>query len=339
MLAFQCLMKGNSMLTAVEEKQIIKLNDQLPGDITISLVDSAHPSTAEFKKFCDSLTHLVPKIRISQEKDTAVRPPQILIGKGLRYQAVPTGQELQPFIEALAAFGSGSLNLDKAVKSRLKKDKLPASLKVFIAPQCTFCPTAVRQLTPLPMTDDKIQLLIIDGTLFPEEAQSLQIKAVPTILLDDQFRWSGSVPLQEILDTINNRDPASLGALSLENILKEGQAVHLAAMMLDAGQIFPAFYDMLIHPKWPVRLGAMVTMEEIAGRNRAMAAEVINFLWEGFSRQPDQVKGDILYTFGEIGHRRVAAWLEEVLAGDYNEEVKEAAKEALEKMPKMHEDA
>jgi hypothetical protein len=82
-----------------------------------------------------------------------------------------------------------------------------------------------------------------------------------------------------------------------------------------------------------------VTMEEIAGRNRAMAAEVINFLWEGFYRQPDQVKGDILYTFGEIGHRRVAAWLEEVLAGDYNEEVKEAAKEALEKMPKMHEDA
>jgi glutaredoxin len=324
------------MFTALEEKQILKLNDQLSRDINIHLVDSAHPSSPKFKKFCDSLTHLVPKIRISKDKDADTQSPQILVGKGLRYQTVPTGQELQPFLEALAAFGSGSLNMDKNVKSRFKKDRLPASLKVFIAPQCTFCPAAVRQLTPLPMTDEKIQLLIIDGTLFPEEAQSRQIKTVPTILLDEQLRWTGSVPLQEIIDTINNREPASLGTLSLENFLKEGQAGHLAAMMLDAGHIFPAFYDLLIHPKWPVRLGAMVVMEEIAGRNRPMSAEVINFLWEGFYRQPDQVKGDILYLFGEIGDRRATAWLEEVLGEDYNEEVKEAAQEALEKMPKMH---
>jgi hypothetical protein len=33
--------------------------------------------------------------------------------------------------------------------------------------------------------------------------------------------------------------------------------------------------------------------------------------------------------FGEIGDRRVAAWLEEVLDEDDKEEVKEAAKKAL----------
>ena len=322
------------MFTALEEKQLLKFNDQLPGDITIRLVDSSHPSSPEFKRFCDRLSYLVPKIRIPQDKAAGTQPPQILIGQGLRYQALPIGQELQPFLEAVAAFGSDTLNMDEAVKSRLKNARLPASLKVFIAPQCTFCPTAVRQLTPLPLTAEKIQLLIIDGTLFPEEAQSLQIKAVPTIVLDEQFRWTGSVPLQEIIDTINNRDPASLGALSLENILKDGQALHLATMMLDAGLIFPAFYDLLIHPKWPVRLGAMVVMEEIAGHNPTMAAEAINFLWQAFYRQPDQIKGDILYVFGEIGDRRAAAWLQQVLAEDHIEEVKEAAREALEKMPK-----
>ena len=320
------------MFTALEEKQIIKLNDQLSGDITISLLDSTHPSSPEFKKFCDSIACLVPKIRISMVKDTDVQPPQILIGNGLRFQTVPAGRELQPFLEALVAFASDSLDMDEAVRASLNKAGLPAFLKIFIAPQCTFCPTAVRQLTPLPMANDKIQLVIIDGTLFPEEAQSKKIRAVPTILLDEQFRWTGSVPLQEIIDTINTRNPASLGTHSLENILKQGQAARLAGMMLDAGHIFPAFYDLLIHPKWPVRLGAMVVMEEIAGRNRPMAAEVINSLWEGFYAQPDQVKGDILYMFGEIGDRRVAAWLEEVLAGDYEEEVKEAAREALEKM-------
>lgn len=320
------------MFTALEERQILRLNDQLSGGLTISLLDSTHPSNPEFKKFCNDFSRLAPKIRISNEKNTDAQPPQILIGNGLRYQAIPTGRELQPFLEALAAFDSGSLNMDADVQSRLKKAKLPASLKIFIAAQCMFCPMAVRQLTPLPMVDDKIQLIIIDGTLFPEEAQSQKIQAVPTILLDEQFRWTGSVPLQEIIDTINTRKPASLGTLSLENILKQGQADRLAAMMLDAGHMFPAFYDLLVHPKWPVRLGAMVVMEEIAVHNRAMTAEVINFLWEGFYSQPDQVKGDILYMFGEFGDRRTTAWLEAVLAGNYNEEVKEAAREALDKM-------
>jgi len=322
------------MFTAVEEKQIIRLNDRLSGDMPVSLLGSTHPSSPKFKKFCDTITRLVPKIRISNVEDTDAHPPQIWIGNGLRYQAIPTGRELQPFLEALVAFDSGSINLNDDAQFRLIKAKLPALLKIFIAPQCTFCPTAIRQLTPLPMVNDKIQLLIIDATLFPEEAQSQKIRAVPTILLDEQFRWTGSVPLQEIIDTINTRDPASLGAPSLENILKQGQAGRLAGMMLDAGQIFPAFYNLLIHPKWPVRLGAMVVMEEIAGRNRTMAVEVINFLWEVFYTQPEQVKGDILYMFGEIRDSRATAWLEEVLAEDHDEEVKEAAKEALEKMPK-----
>jgi hypothetical protein len=141
------------------------------------------------------------------------------------------------------------------------------------------------------------------------------------------------MPLEEIINTINSRDPASLGAESLENIIKDGRASHLAAMMLEGKKIFPAFYDLLIHPKWPVRLGAMVAMEEIAEQNPALASEVIDFLWAEFHQLSDPVKGDILYLFGEIKNRRAVAWLEEVVDGEYDEEVKEAAREAIDKMP------
>ena len=319
------------MLTALEEKQIRKLNDRLAGDITISLIGSGHPNFKAFKDFCDNLNHLVPGVIIAKEGESPEQPPQIVIGNGLRYQTVPTGHELQPFIEALVALDSGSWNIAEPAKTSLRKKKLPATLTLFIAPQCTFCPAVVRQLIPLPMVDDKIQLIIIDGSLFPEMAETYKIQAVPTLLLDEQFRWTGSVPLDEIIDTIITRDPASLGAASLENILKEGQASHLAAMMLDAEKIFPAFLDLIIHDKWPVRLGAMVVMEEIADQNPALASEVIDFLWDRFHPLPDQIKGDILYLLGEIGDRRAVSWLEEVLAGEYNEEVIEAAKEAIEK--------
>jgi len=320
------------MFTALEEKQILKLNDQLQRDVTIGLIVSEHPHFGAFKEFCDNLGRLVAAIKIKKDGDTPDEPPQILIGNSLRYQTIPAGHELQPFLEMLVAFGSNSMNPAESAQTLLKEEILPATLTLFIAPQCTFCPAVVRQLSPLPLMDDKIRLTIIDGTLFPEIAEPHKIQAVPTLLLDEQFRWTGSVPLKEIINTINSRDPASLGAESLENIIKDGQASHLAAMMLDDKKIFPAFYDLLIHPKWPVRLGAMVVMEEIADQNPALASEVIDFLWDRFHQLPDQIKGDILYMFGEIKDRRAVSWLEEVLGGEYDEEVKEAAREAIEKM-------
>jgi hypothetical protein len=190
----------------------------------------------------------------------------------------------------------------------------------------------VRRLITLPMTDENLQLTIIDGTLFPEMVQTRRIRAVPTILLDDQFRWTGSVPLQELIDTINTRDPVSLRPASLESIIKEGGAGRLAAMMLEAEKLFPAFYDLLTHNKWPIRLGAMVVMEEIAGKNPDLAAEALSPLWDRFHEASDQIQGDILYIFGEIGDPRSVSWLETVLSGNFDREVKEAAREAAAKI-------
>ena len=320
------------MFTSLEEKQIIKLNHQLSQDITIGLVASQQTSAKLFNEFCDDLTRLVPKIKISKVEADSQDPPQILIGNALRYQAIPAGHELQPFIEALAAFESDSLKIAEPIKILLEKNKLPASLTVFIAPQCTFCPQVVRRLIPLPMADENLQLTIIDGTLFPELVQTSRIRAVPTVLLDEQFRWTGSVTLEELIDTISTRDPVSLRPASLESIIKEGGADRLAAMMLEAGKLFPAFYDVLTHNKWPIRLGAMVVIEEIVAKNRNLAAEALNPLWDRFHEVSVQIQGDILHVLGEIGDPRSVSWLETVLSGNFDREVKEAAKEAAEKI-------
>ena len=320
------------MFTDLEETQLRKLNHALSWEITIGLAASGHPHSQVFQEFCDKLTQLVPKIRITQKDSTPQQPPQISIGSGLRYQALPTGLEMRPFIEALTALDSGPLQKADSIKSRLQKNNLPATLTIFMAPQCTYCPKVISQLIPLSMAEAGVQLIVIDGTLFPEAAQAHQIQSVPTILLDKQFRWTGSVPLDEIIDAISTRNPAMLGATSLERILKEGQASHLAAMMLDAQQIFPTFYDLLTHDKWPVRLGAMVVIEEIAAQAPKIAAEAIDPLWDRYEGVPDQIKGDILYLFGEIGDHKVIPRLEEVIAGEFDAEVKEAATDALEKL-------
>jgi HEAT repeat protein len=103
-------------------------------------------------------------------------------------------------------------------------------------------------------------------------------------------------------------------------------------MMLEAEKLFPAFYDVLTHNKWPIRLGAMVVIEEIVAKNRNLAAEALSPLWDRFQGVSVQIQGDILHVLGEIGDPRSVSWLETVSSSDSDRELKEAAKEALEKI-------
>jgi HEAT repeat protein len=158
------------------------------------------------------------------------------------------------------------------------------------------------------------------------------IQSVPTLILEDHFRWSGSFQINEIVDVMKNRDPSMLGPVSLEMMLKEGKAGALAAMMLEKVQIFPAFYEVLAHPKWPVRLGAMVVMEELVENNLDLATQILKPLWERFHKVDDRVKGDLLYLFGQLKRTEILPQLQAILNGDYDPEVLEAAQEALNKI-------
>ncbi len=319
-------------MTPEEEKRIRKWNNELSSDVRITLLVTEDKRSGEFGEFCENLTRLAPKIGIVKEEGEPKEAPAIQIGHAVRYHAIPLGTELEPFLEALSILDKKSTQIPGSVRDYLEKIGQTVILRLFVSQQCPFCPVTVRQIIPLTAANEFIRLTILDCTLFPEMAQLNRIQSVPTLLFEDPFRWTGSFQLEELLEVITNRDPAKFGTSSLEKILKEGNAAQLAEMMLHKKKIFPAFLDLLIHKKWPVRLGAMVTMEEIASQNRELAAQIIDPLWERFHNVEDQVKGDIIYVLGELGRDRIAPRLEMVLNGQYDNEVKEAAKEALQKI-------
>jgi len=319
-------------MTPEEEAHIRKYNSELSADIHISLLMTEDERSKEFEDFCENLIRLAPRIQVAREEGEPNGAPAIQVGHTLRYHAIPLGKELSPFLDALPVSDGKASSLSVSVQDHLKRINLPAMLRLFISQQCPFCPLTVQHMTPLLAVSELIDLTIIDCTLFPEMAQSNRIQSVPTLLLDKQFRWTGSFLLEEVTDVMTNRDPAKLGSLSLERMLKEGNAAKLAEMMLEKKEIFPSLLDLLTHHKWPVRLGAMVVMEEITDRNAALAAQVIDPLWERFHHVEDSVKGDIIHVLGESGTHKIAPRMQMVLEGEYDAEVKEAAREALEKM-------
>ncbi len=315
------------MLNSEEKKQIGDWRRRYSGKTELRLVSTQDSRTADLKQFCDLLAESAPGIRIITE--TAAENgelPFIEIRPSLRYRAVPLGRELGPFLESLQMEDSQPSVL---LKKHLDQIQMPASLRLHIARQCPFCPQTVRQILPLTRTGDRVRLTIVDAELFPEISAEDQIRSVPTLVLDENFRWTGAVRPEEIAKILADRDPASLTADSLEQMLKEGKAARLAEMMGERGMIFPAFPDLLCHEKWPVRLGAMVVAEILAESGRHLLADLTGPLWEKFANADEKARGDILYVIGISGSMEDIPRLEEIQKRDVSADIREAATEAI----------
>ncbi|MFC1877650.1 thioredoxin family protein [Thermodesulfobacteriota bacterium] len=314
-----------------EKKQIATLNDKLMRTIDIRLTTSRDVRSQALKTFGRELVENAPKIRMVCEKDDeADALPGLHIASSIAYHAVPHGTELLPFLDTLADISER--REENAQIGPVQVLQLPARLKLYMSSMCTFCPAVVRKLLPLALQNTSIRLAVIDVFLFPEMADTDHIRSVPTLILDDQFRWTGTVDLNEVLNTIQRRDPTQLSAETLASMISDGNAYGLSEMMLKEECIFPGFIDLLTHEAFSIRLGAMAAAEEIAESRISLAVQMAALLAERFEQQSDAVKGDILYIIGASGDDRSLDFLGKISTGEYSKDVKEAAAEALEEI-------
>ncbi len=297
-------------------------------DIRIRLLLTEDKRSEDFSVFADRFAALAPSVHIQKETADTAEMPAILITPNIRYRALPSGKTLEPFLNALTRNHTPPAGgiLDPGV---LENIKLPMDLDLYIAPQCGFCPATVTRLIGLALHCPLIRLSIIDAFLFSERSQNHGIRSVPTVLLGKRYRWTGTFDMQELVDMMVHQDPAHLQASTLQNMIQEGNAAQVAEMMLEYGQIFPAFLELLFHEKWPVRLGAMVVMEEMIEKNIGLVASVVDTLWEGSKTVDEPIKGDIYYLLGEAADATVIPKLQTVLSDDPGKELKEAVEEAI----------
>ncbi len=321
-------------MTPQEETQVRRWNDGLAGEVRFRLITTSDPQSRELEKFCEDLSRCASNVSIHRETGSAEEGmPAIILNEKIRFHAVPLERELEPFLQALAGEYAGIP--DDLTKS-LAQVRIPALLKLYIAPQCPHCPAVVRLAVRLAGAGEMIRVSVIDAGLFNEAAQADDVRSVPTLILDNDFRWTGAVKPDEILGVMMTRNPARLSAASLEQIIAEGDAARIARMMDESNQIFPAFVEILLHPEWPVRLGAMVAAETLAEQNPELAASLPDILRDRFEAAENAVRGDILYLCGATGDRSILPFLEHTASGPYDADVQEAAIEAIEALAERY---
>jgi len=319
-------------ITDNDKERIRQWGRGLDDDITLRYTTTSHVMDGRFKSFVDQMADLAPRVQTKKDGDATVSLPALFVGSHVVYQALPLDRELEPF---LAILGDGSAFADRIapdVRQQLVQISVPALVKVYITPHCSFCPATVSMLLGLAACSDQVWVTVIDGELFADAAQKDRVSAAPTVILDDRFRWTGAVDAGELVTLMLGRDPADLGADALRGMIEAGNAEGVAGMMAERGLIFPAFIELLIHPRWSVRLGAMVSFETLVERDPGLAGGVVEPLVAVFADLDDMVKGDLIHVLGESGNRAALPFLENVAAGEVDEEVKAAADEAIEKI-------
>jgi hypothetical protein len=314
-----------------EEKRIRRWSAALDREIRLSLLSTGDPRTATLADFCDRLAALAPRVSVQRKKLDTEGPPAIGILPHLRYHGVPEANELAPFLEVLSQV-AGDGEKETRPHAALARVTLPASLTLYVAPGCTYCPSMVRSLTPLAVGSEKVRLSIIDAALFQETAAADSIRSVPTLVFDGKFRFNGVVPVSEVMQMLVSRDPADLSPSVLLGLIEEGNAGKAAELMVSHRIVFPALIDLLSDEKWPRRLGAMVALESVAETDPVLAKTAASLLVERLASVSDAVKGDIVYLLGEIGGPEIAPVLEAVEKDAASGELAETAAEALERI-------
>ena len=294
-----------------------------PGNLTLALAQTDHPGQNNFETLARELTRHLPQLTIEPGEPGPL--PGFQIRKNFLYAALPLGRECIPFLKILETLQDP----DPIPHPELEKLTLPSQLDLYIALQCPHCPAMVETLAPLALASDNIRLSIIDGSLFPEEARRDNVMAAPCLILDKDFRWTGTVPAREIIAMAAQRDPSQLSSQSLRQILEQGDADWIAREMTLANRIFPAFMDLLLHPTWSVRLGAMVVVEALAQEAPDLIDGICPGLMAAFEEADITLKGDILYALGEAGGPQTQAWIESIRPELEHPDLVEAAQDAL----------
>lgn len=302
--------------------------------VALELADTGDERAGPMRSFLEEMAAAVPEVTYRRVEAPEGAPPAIRVPGGVEFLCVPAGAELEPFLSLLALTSDGGLAEDALVRphrDRIGAITAPCPIRLHISRHCPHCPKAVTLWSRIAAAGPHLRLQVIESERFPELTRSDGVRSVPTLVFDRALRWTGSARPEVVLPVLADQDPARLDAGALESLIRDGQAAELARTMQRRNCLFPSLFELLTHPKWPVRLGAMVVMETLAETDPALASGAVAPLLGAFEGLDTQAKGDVLYVLGETGDADVLPFIEKT-AEDAAGELKSAAEDAIDRI-------
>jgi len=222
-----------------------------------------------------------------------------------------------------------------AVAPTLEKLTKDTELLVFIAHGCPSCPHQVRSAATLALASPRISVEIVDVAHEPELAAQYEVSSVPTTVVDDELIMVGVLPAAELAWRLLEREGPEAEKVVFAALVASGRLSDAAERLSD-GRATKAFLELWSQSTLESRMGLFLVAEEVLEWNPDALDELVPLLIEGLEgdgllAQDPTRKGDTADLLGQIGHSDARTVLE-ALSRDPNEEVAEAAADALDEL-------
>jgi len=175
--------------TVKETEQLLRETSQLSSKINVLVRDIAKDAE-EAKKYD---IQRVPSFVILDSN---------LAYKGVKFNGIPAGHEINSYLSALLEMSGASSPLEGDLAKRVQAIKKPIDIKVFVTLSCPHCPGAVQTAHRLAMENGNIKAEMIEAQSFPELSRKYHVSSVPKIVINDQFELLGNQPMEAFLNEI-----------------------------------------------------------------------------------------------------------------------------------------
>ncbi len=167
----------------------------------------AHPNAQEFAAFVKDVASCSAKISTTEAEVQEMNAQFSIIKNGedtgIRFRGIPNGHEFTSLLLAvLNADGKGKNLPDQVLERRINALKGPIKLQTYVSLTCTNCPDVVQALNVITLHHKDITHEMIDGALFKEEVDALNVQAVPTVYANGKLLHIGRGSLSALMDKL-----------------------------------------------------------------------------------------------------------------------------------------
>ena len=209
-----------SMFNEEIKSQLKEVFQDMKEDVTLALFtqDGECNTCLETEGFLKEIEGLSEKIHLKQfnmlkdseqakEWNVLMTPSIVLLDsketyKGLKFNGIPAGHEINSFVPALLEMSGAGGALPDDLQKRLDGIKNPVNIKVFVTLGCPHCAGAVQKAHKLALENPHIDAEMIEAQTFGEISDRFNVSSVPKIVVNDSYEFVGNQHFETFLNEI-----------------------------------------------------------------------------------------------------------------------------------------
>src|SRR5699024_1691385 len=151
---------------------------------------------------------LSDKVSLRRDGDDARKPSFAIVRTGtdvrVDFAGIPMGHEFTSLVLALLQVGGHPAKISDELLGQIRDIEGDYRFETFMSLSCQNCPETVQSLNLLSILNPNIKHVAIDGALFQDEVERLEIMSVPTVLLNGEVFDQGRMTVEQIVARLDS---------------------------------------------------------------------------------------------------------------------------------------